>query len=80
MKPGTKLKRHYTENFVPCLYDEKYVKAKVREYNSVIKTNFWGDKIPKEHLHHTCKACISIDYVMRIEKKLSTRLFQRMQV
>ena len=29
------------------LYDEKYKKAKVREFNDVIKTNFLGDKIPK---------------------------------
>ena len=28
-------------------YDEKFMKAKVREYNDVIKTNFCGDKIPK---------------------------------
>ena len=28
-------------------YDEKYIKARVREFNSVIKTNFLGDEIPK---------------------------------
>ena len=27
------------------VYYEKYIKAKVREYNGVIKTNFLGDKI-----------------------------------
>ena len=31
------------------VYDEKYIKAKVREFNGVIKTNFLGDKIPKKH-------------------------------
>ena len=51
------------------VYDEKYITAKVREYNGVIKTNFWGDKIPEEGVHHTCTACISIDSVMRIAKK-----------
>ena len=30
------------------VYDEKYIKAKVREFNGAIKTNFLGDKIPKE--------------------------------
>ena len=30
------------------LYDEKYIKVKVREFNGAIKTNFLGDKIPKE--------------------------------
>ena len=51
------------------VYDEKYIKAKVREFNGVIKTNFLGDKIPKESMHYTCIACITIDSVMRMEKK-----------
>ena len=29
------------------VYDKKYIKAKVREFNGVIKTNFLGDEIPK---------------------------------
>ena len=29
------------------VYDEKYIKARVREFNSVIKTNILGDEIPK---------------------------------
>ena len=28
------------------VYDEKHIKAKVREFNGVIKTNFLGDEIP----------------------------------
>ena len=51
------------------VYDEKYIKAKVRKFNDAIKTNFLGNKIPKESMHYTCIACISIDSVMRIEKK-----------
>ena len=35
------------------VYDEKYIKAKVREFNGVIKTNFLGDEIPKENVHYT---------------------------
>ena len=49
-------------------YDEKYIKAKVREFNGVIKTNFLGDKIPKESMYYACIACITIDSVMRMEK------------
>ena len=33
------------------VYDEKYIKAKVREFNDVIKTKLLGDKIPKESMH-----------------------------
>ena len=30
------------------IYDEKYIKAKLREFNGTIITNFLGDKTPKE--------------------------------
>ena len=51
------------------VYHEKYIKVRVREFNGAIKTNFLGDKIPKESMHYTCIACITIDSVMKIEKK-----------
>ena len=35
----------------------------------MIKANFSGDEIPKESIHYTCIAWITIDSVMRIEKK-----------
>ena len=51
------------------VYEYKYLKAKVREFNGVIKTNFLGNDMPKENMHYTCIACITIDSVMRIDKK-----------
>ena len=51
------------------IYNEKYIKAKAREFNGVIKTNFLDDKKSKENVHYTCIACITIDSVMRMEKK-----------
>ena len=63
------------------VYDEKYMKVKVREFNGVIKTTFLSDKIPKESMHYFCIACITIDSVMRMEKKeLSKSLFRRVQI
>ena len=50
------------------VYDEKYIKAKVREFNGVIKINVLGDEIPKEIMHYTCIAYITIDSVMRMER------------
>ena len=38
--------------------------------NGMIKTNVLGDKIPKESVHYTCIACITIDSVMKMEKKI----------
>ena len=62
------------------VYDEKYKKAKVREFNGVIKTNFLGDKIPKENMHYSFIACIIIDSAMNMEKKeLSAGSFRRVQ-
>ena len=58
------------------VYDQKYLKAKVREFDGVIKTNFLGNEVPKENMHYTCIACITIDSVMRMEKELFTRLFR----
>ena len=62
------------------VYDEKYIKPKVREFNSVIKTNYLGDEIPRESILYTCIACITIDSVVRREKKLSLSLFRRVQI
>ena len=48
------------------LYNKKYIKAKVKEYNRVIKRDISGDKILKEGVHHACIVCITIDSVLRI--------------
>ena len=51
------------------VYDEKYIKAKVKEFNGVVNTNFLGDEVPKG-VHYTCIVFISIDFVMKIEKRI----------
>ena len=51
------------------VYEYKYLKAKVREFDGVIKTNFLGNDMPKENIHYTCIACITIDSVLKIDKK-----------
>ena len=51
------------------VYEYKYLKAKVREFDGVIKTNFLGNDMPKENIHYTCIACITIDSVLNIDKK-----------
>ena len=47
----------------------KYLKTKVREFDGVIKTNFLGNDMPKENMYYTCIACITIDSILRINKK-----------
>ena len=51
------------------VYDEKYVKVKVREFKGAIKTKFLANKMPKESMHYTCIACTNIDSVIRMENK-----------
>ena len=58
------------------VYDKTYIKAKVREFDGKIKTNFLGNKVPKENMYYTFIACIAIDSVMTM-KKLFSFLFIR---
>ena len=51
------------------VYKYKYLKAKIREFDGVIKANFLGNDMPKENMHYTCIACTAFDSVMRIDKK-----------
>ena len=51
------------------VYDEKYIEAKVKEFNGAPNTNFWGDEVPKKGVHYTYIACIRIDSVIKMEKK-----------
>ena len=48
------------------VYDEKYIKTKVKTFNGVVNTIIWGDKIPKEGVHYSYIAAIIIDSVIRI--------------
>ena len=57
------------------VYEYKYLKAKVREFDGVIKTNFLGNDMPKENMHYTCIACITIDSVMNFDKKNNPQVY-----
>ena len=56
------------------IYECKNLKAKVREYDGVIKTNFL-DNNPKENMHCTYIACITIDSVMNFDKKNHAQVY-----
>ena len=51
------------------IYDDKYLKAKVKTFNNTINTLFSGDEIPKERIHYVCISAICIDSVLRRDKK-----------
>ena len=50
------------------IYNQKYLKAEVREFDSMIKTNVLGNEARKENMHYTCIACITVDSVMKMGK------------
>ena len=41
------------------IYYQKYLNAKVRELDGLIKTNLFGNDTPKKNMHFTCLACIT---------------------
>ena len=51
------------------VYEYKYLKTKVREFDRMIKTYFLSNNMPKENMNYTCIACITIDSVLTIDKK-----------
>ena len=57
------------------VYEYKYLKTKVREYDVVIKTNFLGNGIPKENMHYSGVACITIDSVTKMDEKYFPQVY-----
>ena len=54
--------------------DDSYIKSNVKTFSDVIKTLFDGgdknlDEIPKKRVEYACIACISVDSVLKVEKK-----------
>ena len=50
------------------VYNEKYLKAKIKSYNGKISSNFHKNKIPKEGSQFICLSVILIDSVFRTGK------------
>ena len=57
------------------VYEYKYLKAKVREFDGVIKTKFLVNGMPKENMYYTCIACITIDSVININEKIHPQVY-----
>ena len=49
---------------------KQYIKAKVKAFNGVIKTNFLRDEVSKENKHYTCIAWITRGSVIGMEEKI----------
>ena len=51
------------------IYDDKYIKTKVKTFNNTVNTLFSGDEISKERIHYVCISAIFMDSVLRTDKK-----------
>ena len=50
------------------IYDDQYIKTKVKTFK-MVKTLFDNDKIPEEKIEYECISCISVDSVLKREKR-----------
>ena len=57
------------------VYNEKYLKAKIKSYDGNINTNFYNNKIPKEGFQFICLSVILIYSVFRTSKIIILKCF-----
>ena len=57
------------------VYNNWYIKAKIKLHNGIINTNFEGNKIPEEIVHCVCLSVILLDHVVKMNKKKFCKYF-----
>ena len=57
------------------IYDDKYIKTKIRTFSNAINTLFSGDETPKERVECVCISCVSIDSVLNIKNKYHSQVY-----
>ena len=50
-------------------YNEKHIKIKIRMYEGKVITDFQDKKTPKENASYNCIALVSVECVIRMNKK-----------
>ena len=48
---------------------DKYLKTKIKVYKDRVNTNFQGKEVPKENGSYDCLSLITLDSVVRVNKK-----------
>ena len=51
------------------IYENKYLKTKIREFDGNIKTNFLSNDLPNENMYYTCIGSTTVDSVIKMNKK-----------
>ena len=55
--------------------DDKYIKAKIKSYQDKVITNFQGKKKPKENSSYKCLSIISLESIIKVNKKYHPKIF-----
>ena len=56
------------------IYNDQYIKTKVKTFK-MVKTLFDNDEIPEEKIEYECISCISVDSVLKTEKKCYPQVY-----
>ena len=56
------------------------MKTKLKAFNGIVNTVFSDDKIPEESIHYIFIAAINTDSVMKLDEKLFSSLYRRIQI
>ena len=51
------------------IYDDRYIKTKVKTFGEAYNTLFSNNKVPKERNHYICIAAVCVNSVLKIEGK-----------
>ena len=57
------------------VHNDKYIKTKIKIYNSRINTNFQGNKIPDDNECCACLSVILLDSVVNVDKRYYPQIF-----
>ena len=63
------LLNYYVNFYSDPIYDEKYNKVKVKTFSEAINALFTVNNIPKEKIEYICIPVISVDSVLKVNKK-----------
>ena len=68
-KSGEKLKLPSVEFDSQLVYDEKYIKTRIKNFDNKVITKFTDNEISKENTHYPFIAAICVGSVMKLEKE-----------
>ena len=57
------------------IYDEKYIKTKLKSFNGVVNTVFSDNEVAKERNHYICISVICIDSILKVDEKNYLQVF-----